>query len=75
MSTVSGGYALRGAYIKALAAEISRADGKRNIHDMHVLAVNAMRKTIGEVLDRNHQVPKYTDTVNNNTPILPKARN
>ena len=63
MATATGGSAPRGAYIKALAAEISKADGKKDIHEMHISAVQEMRNNNGVYLDDIKQVPKYTDTM------------
>lgn len=68
LSTASGGSALRGAYTGALARQLQLADGKRDIHDMHLEAVKEVR-AIGEL-----QVPMYMCTLLRGRLTLPKSK-
>lgn len=74
MATAAGGSAQRGAYTKALSLEIGKADGKKNIHEMHTDAVKAMRGEMGAYADDIRQIPEYRDTLNGEYLVLPKSK-
>ena len=60
MSTVAGGYAIRGAFTGAMARQFAKADGKITINDMVTNAIVDMKKNEKE--DYN-QTPEARNTL------------
>ena len=69
LSSMRGGYARRGAYTGALACELTRADNKKDICEMHGNAVSKMR----EMRDED-QIPEMRSTLTKKL-ILPGRLN
>ena len=58
LATMRDGYAKRGAYTGALAAELRKTDNKTDIHQMHARAVTHLTNTQGET-----QYPELRSTL------------
>lgn len=82
MATVTGGSAYREAYTGAMADQFCLADGKKDIHQMHILAVQQMKKAqIQEqgqypehrdiLAKKLEQTPEYRDTLEKRLVLFP----
>ena len=69
MSTVAGGYAIRGAFTGAMARQFAKADGKLTINDMVTNAIVDMKKNEEEGYG---QTPETRSTLQKSL-ILPPA--
>ena len=66
-ATVTGGTAFRGVYTGAIAQELRKADGRTDIHPMHISSVAEL-----PAADRAEQTPEYRSTMQK-VLILPPA--
>ena len=69
MSTIAGGYSIRGAFTGAIARQFAKADGKITVNDMVTNAIVDMKKNEGEGYD---QTPEARNTLQKSL-ILPPA--
>ena len=74
MSTVAGGYAIRGAFTGAMARQFAKADGKLTINDMVTNAIVDMKKNEEEDYNQTPEARKVSfchQSISN--PTLSKA--
>ena len=74
MSSVAGGFAIRGAFTGAIARQFAKADGKITINDMVTNAIIEMKKfaTDDDVLE---QAPESRNTLQKILILPPKVEN
>ena len=74
MSTIAGGYSVRGAFTGAIARQFAKADGKITVNDMVTHAVIEMKKDTTTGAARE-QAPERRNTLQKILIFPPKAVN
>ena len=72
MSTIAGGYSIRGAFTGAIARQFAKADGKITVNDMVTYAVIEMKKDTTTGAARE-QAPESRNTLQKILIFPPKA--
>ena len=74
MSSVAGGFAIRGAFTGAIARQFAKADGKITINDMVTNAIIEMKKYATDD-DVQEQAPESRNTLQKILILPPKVEN